>query len=271
MTRLPATYLFVPGNRADRFDSALHSGTDAVVLDLEDAVTPQDKPAARDAIRNWYVPEHERVAQVVVRINDETTAWFEDDLMVLRATGVRTVMLPKAEAPGQIERVLAALPEGGTVVPILESARGALNCDSIAATKGVHRLAFGTLDYAVDLNLPGDERGLLYTASRMAIASKAVGLATPIAGVTAALDDDERLKADLDFARACGFGAKLCIHPKQVAAVNAWSAPTVIEIEWAQRVLRAAEGNQGAFQLDGKMVDRPVILKARSLLDRARK
>ena len=105
----------------------------------------------------------------------------------------------------------------------------------------------------------------------MAIASKAVGLATPIAGVTAALDDDERLKADLDFARACGFGAKLCIHPKQVAAVNAWSAPTVIEIEWAQRVLRAAEGNQGAFQLDGKMVDRPVILKARSLLDRARK
>ena len=180
-------------------------------------------------------------------------------------------MLPKAEAPGQIERVLAALPEGGMVVPIIESARGALNCDSIAAAKGVHRLAFGTLDYAVDLNLPGDERGLLYTASRMAIASKAAGLATPIAGVTAALGDDERLKADLDFARACGFGAKLCIHPKQVAVVNAWFAPTATEIEWAQRVLAAAEGNQGAFQLDGKMVDRPVILKARNLLDLARK
>ena len=87
MTRLPATYLFVPGNRSDRFDNALRSGADAVVLDLEDAVTPNDKAAARDAIRNWYVPEHECVAQVVIRINDETTAWFEDDLMVLRATG----------------------------------------------------------------------------------------------------------------------------------------------------------------------------------------
>ena len=270
MTRLPATYLFVPGNRSDRFHNALHSGTDAVVLDLEDAVTPEDKPAARDAIRNWYVPEHERVAQVVIRINDETTAWFEDDLMVVRATGVLTVMLPKVETPAQIQRILAALPDGGTVVPIIESARGALNCESIAAAKGVHRLAFGTLDYAVDLDLPGDDRGLLYTASRMAIASKAAGVATPIAGVTAALGDDERLTADLDFARACGFGAKLCIHPKQVAVVNAWFAPTVSEIDWAQRVIRAAEGNQGAFQLDGKMVDRPVILKARNVLDRAR-
>ena len=271
MTRLPATYLFVPGNRSDRFDNALRSGTDAVVLDLEDAVTPNDKPAARDAIRNWYVPEHERVAQVVIRINDETTAWFEDDLMVLRATGVRTVMLPKAEAPGQIERVLAALPEGGMVVPIIESARGALNCDSIAAAKGVHRLAFGTLDYAVDLNLPGTSAGCSTPPAAWQLHRKRPDWLTPIAGVTAALGDDERLKADLDFARACGFGAKLCIHPKQVAVVNAWFAPTATEIEWAQRVLAAAEGNQGAFQLDGKMVDRPVILKARNLLDRARK
>jgi citrate lyase subunit beta/citryl-CoA lyase len=270
LTRIPASYLFVPGSRPNRFDSALGSGADAIVLDLEDAVAPGDKVAARAAIRAWYAPERERHAQVLVRINDTTTAWFDDDLAVLRATGIRAVVLPKAETAGQVERAGAALPEGGAVVPIIETARGALEVEAVAAARGVQRLAFGTLDYAVDLDLSGDERGLLYTASRMAIASKVHGLASPIAGVTATLDDDLRLRADLGFARACGFGAKFCIHPQQVAAINSWFAPSADELEWARRVLAAAAGNEGAFALDGRMIDRPVILKARALLERAR-
>ena len=194
MTRLPATYLFVPGNRPDRFDNAVRSGADAVVLDLEDAVAPSDKPAARDAIRNWYTPEREQQAQLLIRVNDVTTPWFEHDLDVLRATGVRAVMLPKTEAPDAIERVRTALPEGGMVVPIIESARGVQNVDAIASARGVQRLAFGTLDYAVDLDLSGDERGLLYAACRMAIASRVAGLASPIAGVTPALGDEDKLR-----------------------------------------------------------------------------
>ena len=180
-------------------------------------------------------------------------------------------MLPKTEAPEHVARVMAELPQGGAVIPIIETARGVLHLDAIAAAGGVQRLAFGTLDYAVDLDLSGDERGLIYAASRMAIVSKAAGLTSPIAGVTPALGDDEKLRADVAFARACGFGAKLCIHPRQVAIVRQLLAPTPEELDWARRVLAAAEGNPGAFQIDGKMVDRPVILKARALIGRATK
>lgn len=155
-------------------------------------------------------------------------------------------------------------------MPIIETARGLLNVEAIASAPGVQRLAFGTLDYAVDLDLSGDERGLLYPSCRIALASRAAGIGAPIAGVTTAIDDEARLAADLAFERACGFGAKLCIHPKQVAAIRRALAPTQDELVWAQRVLAAAQDGQSAVQVDGKMVDRPVILKARAILDRAR-
>jgi citrate lyase subunit beta / citryl-CoA lyase len=266
-----ATYLFVPGNQPERFAKALGSGADAVILDMEDAVSPGDKAAARVAIGQWCAQETTHRAKLVLRINDHATPWFAEDLSLLRATGILVAMLPKTEAPEHVARVMAELPQGGAVIPIVETARGMLHVDAIAAAGGVQRLAFGTLDYAVDLDLSGDERGLIYAASRMAIVSKAAGLTSPIAGVTPALGDDERLRADVAFARACGFGAKLCIHPRQVAIVRQLLAPTPEELDWARRVLAAAEGNPGAFQIDGKMVDRPVILKARALIGRATK
>jgi citrate lyase subunit beta/citryl-CoA lyase len=131
----------------------------------------------------------------------------------------------------------------------------------------VQRLAFGTLDYALDLGLSGDPRGLLYPASRIALASRAAGLAPPVAGITAAIDDEAALRADFDQARACGFGAKLCIHPRQIETVHAMLAPTPEQRDWAERVLAAAESGSGAVQLDGKMVDRPVLLRAQAILD----
>jgi citrate lyase subunit beta/citryl-CoA lyase len=178
-------------------------------------------------------------------------------------------MLPKVEHGQQIDRVRAVLPSAGFVVPIIESARGVLAVDSIAAMPAVQRLAFGTLDYAVDLDLSGDERGLMYPACRIAIASRAAGLLAPIAGVTTDIDDEDKLLADLAFARACGFGAKLCIHPRQVAALHRAIVPSPEEIAWAQKVLTAANTAPGAVQVDGQMVDRPVLLKAKSILERA--
>lgn len=267
---LPRTYLFVPGNRPDRFGKALASGADAVVLDLEDAVAPQDKAAAREAITTWYQTTPFEVTRIVVRINDESTEWFDEDLELVHAAGLHAVMLPKAELASQVSRVMAALPEAGFVIPIIESARGLLNVDAVAAASGVQRLAFGTLDYAADLDLSGDGRGLLYPACRMALASRAAGLASPIAGVTPDLGNEDALRADLAEARACGFGAKLCIHPNQVGAVHRALAPSSAELDWARRVVAAAEHATGAFQLDGKMVDRPVILKAMAILGRAR-
>ena len=178
-------------------------------------------------------------------------------------------MLPKAESAAQIDHVMAALRTEGRVLPLIETARGVHNVDAIAAAKGVARLVFGTLDYGVDLDTSGDERGLIYAGSRIVIASRCAGIASPVAGVTPALDDEPRLLADLAFARALGFGAKLAIHPRQVAAIRDALRPNAAEVDWARRVLAASAGAQGAVQVDGKMVDRPVLLKARAVLDRA--
>jgi citrate lyase subunit beta / citryl-CoA lyase len=266
--RTPLSYLFVPGTRPDRFAKALASGADAVILDLEDAVAAGDKAAARDAIRDWSREQGEMDPRVLVRINDVTTEWFEGDVELARTCNIRGALLPKAEQPAHVERVRMSLPSGGFVIPMIESARGLLNVDAVAAARGVQRLAFGALDYAFDLDLSGDERGLAYPACRLALASRACGLASPIAGVTTELDDEKALLRDIAFARACGLGAKLCIHPKQVAVLHRALAPSDVEVAWARRVVAAVESGGGVAQVDGKMVDRPVILKAQDILER---
>jgi len=268
LSAIATTWLFVPGNRPELFDKAFVSGADVIIFDVEDAVAPDDKSEARRAIARWCAAASAHRSRLAIRINDPTTAWFADDLELLRTTAVAVAMLPKAESSEQIARVRRPMAADGWVIPMIESARGVANVESIASAVGVLRLAFGTLDYAVDLGLSGDERGLTYAASRMAVASKCAGRASPIAGVTIALDDKARLAADVEFARACGFGAKLCIHPRQVEDVRRLFAPTSGEIDWATRVVAAAESHAGAFALDGKMVDRPVLLKAQAVLVR---
>ena len=267
--KLPVSYLFVPGDRPDRFAKALAAGAQAIIIDLEDAVAPDAKSSAREHIRAWTASRPDADVDVLVRINDVATPWFDADLALARECAIRGIVLPKAERAADIARVMAALARGGFVVPIVETARGVHNVDEVASAAGVQRIAFGTLDYAVDLDLSGDERGLIYPACRMALASKAAGIATPIAGVTPEIGNDAKLDSDLQFARACGFGAKLCIHPSQLAHTQRAFTPTADEIAWAQRVVAAAESGRGAVQVDGKMVDRPVILKAQAILERA--
>jgi citrate lyase subunit beta/citryl-CoA lyase len=265
---LPLTYLFVPGNRPERFDKALAAGAGAIIIDLEDAVTPADKAKARTHVVAWAASHRDAIEHVLIRINDASTEWFGDDLECVRTSGVRVAMLPKAESPMQIAAVLGALPGEGSVVPIIESARGVLHVAAIAASPGVQRLAFGTLDYAVDLDLGGDEAPLETPSAQIAIASRAAGIGSPVAGVTPAIDDEPRLLADLAFARRYGFGAKLCIHPKQIAPIHRAFMPTDAEVDWARRVIAAAAASEGAVQVDGKMVDRPVLLKANAILAR---
>lgn len=200
-------------------------------------------------------------------------------------------MLPKAESAAQVAAVAAVLPAHAGVIALIESARGVHEVNAVATAPRVARLAFGTLDYALDLNLPDvfsdtadlapqpgqpavqhDWRGLAYPASRIAIASRLAGLPPPIAGVTAAINDAAALLADFNLARACGFSAKLCIHPAQIAPVHDALVPTPEQEAWALRVLAVLEssqsghGGQGAARVDGRMVDRPLLLKARALL-----
>lgn len=263
------TYLFVPGDRPDRFDKATATSADVVILDLEDAVVAAAKTPAREHVAAYARQRPDLAARLAVRVNDAASAWFAEDIAMVRAAGVRTVVLPKAESARDVAAVRDGAGADAAVVPIIESARGVRDVDVVAGQPAVQRLAFGTLDYGVDLNLSGDDRGIAYAASRLAIASRCAGLAAPVAGITAAIDDDARLAADLDFARAFGFGAKLCIHPRQLAAIDAAFRPSLADVEWARRVVAAAAGTSGAFVVDGRMVDRPVVLKAQSILDRA--
>jgi citrate lyase subunit beta/citryl-CoA lyase len=267
----PRTYLFVPGTRPERFAKALASGADAVVLDLEDAVAAADKDSARQAIVNWFLGASpgDR-ARIVVRINDAGSAWFADDLLALREAGATGVLLPKAETAQQIATTRAALPDA-SVLALIESARGVVGVDAVAAA-GASRLVFGTLDFALDLDIDitTDASGLAYAASRIALASRVAGLPPPVAGVTPQLDDPARLLADLALARAQGFGAKLCIHPGQVAPIHAALRPSAEALDWARRVLAADAASPGAARLDGRMVDRPVVLQAQRTLGLAR-
>lgn len=269
MTTAPRTYLFVPGDRPERFDKALASGADAVVLDLEDAVAPADKLRARDAVetrlRNVSAADRKRF---VVRINDEASAEFEADLAMLARTHAVQVMLPKAERSATVATVRAACP-GIDVLALIETARGVLNAEALASAGGVQRLVFGTIDYALDLGLSGDPIGLDPAANRLALASRVAGIAAPVAGVTPDIGDAAPLLADLQRARAHGFTAKLCIHPQQVAPVHEALRPSAAEIDWAQRVIAASQGAAGALQVDGRMVDKPVLQRAHALLARA--
>ena len=257
------SYLFVPGNRPDRFEKAWQSGADAVILDLEDAVQSTHKDLAREAVAAWLSPAH----PVYLRINGTSTLWFEQDLEVVGLPGVLGVILPKAERPEQVALLAARLTNEARVLPLVETALGVWNARVLAEAPRVERLAFGSVDFQLDTGASGDQEGLLYARSRLVLASRVASLLPPIDGVTMALDDLTRLRDDVARARHLGFGGKLCIHPKQVETINRGFAPSEAELGWARRVLQVARTTgAGALQLDGELIDRPVIERARSLL-----
>ncbi len=262
---LQRALLFVPGHRADRFDKALAAGASAVIIDLEDAVAPADKDAARATLAGWLQPKH----QVIVRINSADTPWFADDLALCRQPGVAGVMVPKAERTDTLGQVRDA--GARALLPLVESAAGMANLDALARAPGVWRLAFGSIDLQVDLGLKdATEDELLPFRLQLVLASRLAGIGAPVDGVSTAIDDAERLARDVARARRLGFGGKLCIHPKQVALVQAGMAPSAAELAWAQRVVDASTAAGGAaVAVDGKMVDRPVLLRAEAILGEA--
>jgi citrate lyase subunit beta/citryl-CoA lyase len=257
------SYLFVPGNRAERFDKARASAADAVIFDLEDAVQPQEKPSARDSVLGHM----DAVRPAFVRINAAGTPWVADDIAALaNHPGVAGIVLPKAETREQIETVLEHAQASLKILPIVETAFGFANLTQLCAAPRVERILFGTLDFQIDLNVEGDGEELHMFRSQIVLASRLAGLAAPVDGVSTVLDDAAAIEFEARRGRRFGYGAKLCIHPKQIAAVHRAYAWTSEEQAWAARVLQAVEASGGAaIAVDGKMVDMPVILKARRI------
>lgn len=265
---IASTYLFVPGNRPERFAKALASGADRVILDLEDAVSPADKPQARHAIGAWLATlDSTARASVLVRVNDALSPWHAEDLAWLSAQAPGEVMLSKCESAAQVAAVLARLAPGAQVLPLIETVRGVMGLNDIARAPQVSRLAFGSIDYLLDLDLPGPGFALDAAATAIAMASRAAELPPPVAGVTPELDAG-RVTGDLLHARGLGFTAKLCIHPAQVGVVRDALRPDARTLAWASRVNSAwlTAGGQGAIQVDGHMVDKPVAQRARRIL-----
>ena len=264
--------LFVPGTRPERFLKAAQSGADAVVLDLEDAVPLAQKDAARDAIGQQWAQLLALQVPLVVRINAaDSAAWPADLAALARLPQLAAVMVPKAESAETLRQAHHAL-AGVALLPLIESAAGYDALAPIAAAPGVLRLVLGHIDFMADTGLQcsDDERELAPLRFAIAMATRRQRLAPAIDGVTVAIDDAQRLREDTQRALRFGFGAKLCIHPRQVAGVHEALAPSAAELDWARRVVAADAAAAGAaVQLDGRMVDAPVVLQARRVLARA--
>lgn len=261
---LERSYLFVPGNRCERIPKALASGADAVIVDLEDAVPPAEKDAARAAVAAALRAK----APLWLRVNGEQTPWFEADCALLGHPGIAGVVLPKAESASRI----TALHEQGKapVLPTIESALGLGRLHALAAAPGTQRLVLGSIDLRADLGIPGDETVIDPYRMQIVLASRLAGLPAPVEGVTPTFNDPAAAEADTRRSAAMGFGGKLCIHPAQIAPVHRGFAPSPAEIEWARKVIAVnGRAGGGAVALDGQMVDRPVVERARAILSRA--
>lgn len=256
--------LFVPADRPDRFDKAVATGADGVILDLEDAVPPPRKATALRHAVDWVCD----ASRVAVRINAADTAWHADEVRELAKLEVN-VVVPKAERPEALASLVDALGPD-RVVALLETPRGIVAAEAIAEVAGIVRLAFGNMDLAAALGVRPESSGaLLHARGRVVLASASAGLPSPVDGVTAAFQDDAALESDVSRARDEGFGGKLCIHPRQVPVVNAALLPSAEEVEWARRVLVAeAEAEGGVTVLGNTMLDAPVMARARALLTR---
>ncbi|MCR6477217.1 CoA ester lyase [Variovorax sp. ZS18.2.2] len=271
---LARTFLFVPADRPERHARALATGTGGVIVDLEDAVAPERKVSARGGLAASFaaLPEAGR-QRLLVRINASGTPWHDDDrtaVAALVAQGlIAGVVLPKAEHADDLRRLAEAIGPKGLLVPLIESATGLAAVDELAAAPQVLRLAFGNLDFQADIGLAcdADEAELVPVRLALLLATRRAGLPAPIDGVTADWRDTQRLAADTARARRGGFGAKLCIHPDQVASVHAALGPSADELAWARRVIDAIRSvGGGVVSLDGRMVDAPVVRLAERLL-----
>jgi Citrate lyase beta subunit len=261
------TALFVPATHPDRIDKALASGADEVIVDLEDAVAADQKDRARDNLRTWL---DQATLPVMVRINAVGQSAYAADIALCRNHArVSGIVLPKAESG---EDVFCLGAEGKRIWPLIESAAGLSRLAEIAATDGVERLVAGFLDMALDLGwnygTPGTEIMLDRVRYELVLQSRLNGLAQPVDGVYPDIGDTEGLARNAVKIRDMGFAGMLAIHPKQVSVIHEAMQPSEEEIAWAERVIAAAENSQGAFALDGAMVDAPVIAKAGQVLAR---
>ena len=284
--KLVRTALFVPANRPERVDKAIASGADAVIIDLEDSVPPEEKVSSRATIA-LKASEHAK-RSIWVRVNPIHTEWFADDVCAAVVCGISCIVFPKPSDAPDVERVAAAIgaaeckqgmaDKSVSLIPFIESAAALENAYRIAnaATGRLLTVAFGAADYTLDMgvDMTAGAEELSYARFRIGVACRASGVGWPLdTPYMLDIHDLEGLQADAMRAKQCGFGGKLCIHPKQVDVCNRVFSPLPAEIERARKAVEAFDEarrqGRGVVQVDGLMVDYPVYYRLKQVLELA--
>ncbi|THF25771.1 CoA ester lyase [Pseudomonas atacamensis] len=261
------SFLFVPGDRPERFSKAMDSGADIVIIDWEASVIPNRKSVARKATID-FLQSCGDTHKIALRLNPVQTDYFVDDYTSIRSLSVCGVFLTMTESTEEIHLAQNKIPNSLPFVAMIETAKGIVRANELASSGRVCRLAFGNMDYQTDLGLTDHRTGTIYPSSVIAVASRNAGLPQPIAGVTANFSDSDFFHEEAAFEKSLGYSAKLCIHPKQIPWTHHVFDPTEQDIAWANTVLEATQHSH-AVQIDGVMIDRPVIERAKKILAQA--
>ena len=274
--------LFLPGNNPNMLINGNCLGADAVIFDLEDAVSPAEKDAARILVRNTMRYMDFRGCEIIVRINSVDTAYWKKDLDMILPYQPALILLPKSGSAADVLEVDAYMTEvekklGLTVntvglMPLIETAMGVENSFAIAScTKRVQALFLGAEDLTADLQCKRTKEGreIEYARTRLVVAARAAGVQvydTPFTDV----NDDEGIVTDARLAKALGFSGKASISPRHVEVINEVFSPTAKEIDYAYEVMEAIETakaqGKGAIALHGKMIDAPIVARAQQTI-----
>ncbi len=272
--------LFIPGNNPSMLQNADVFLTDAVIFDLEDAVSVKEKHNARNLVGNYLQNSSVLPKQIVLRINALNSPWFEKDLELLKLEKIDYLLLPKIDLLS-LETIIKKLDEyelafslpKTKLISLIESALGVIEINEIAKNPRVYGLLLGAEDLASELEVKRTEQSdeIFFARSSIvlaAIANKIIPIDTPYTNI----ENSKGLLEDAMFAQGLGMKAKACIHPNQLETINKVFSPSLEEIAWAQKVVELSEEltDLGAFQYQGKMIDKPIIEKARKMIAKAK-
>lgn len=273
--------LFIPGNNPSMIQNADVFESDGVIFDLEDSVDISEKDNARNLVNNYLIHGGTYPSLIVLRVNPIDTSYFMKDIELIKTGKIDYILLPKTtcDALSQLDEVLSKLEiensfEKTKVIALAESARSIIEIFKIAKHKRVNAILLGAEDLCNDLEIDRTNKGneILYARSRVIYAcarNKIISIDTP----NTSIDNEPLLNEDCTIAKRLGMKAKSAIHPSQLEIINSIFSPSKKEIVWAKKVLKAVEENKGkgAFSLDGKMVDKPIISKAEKIINNAKR
>lgn len=273
--------LFIPGNNPSMIQNADIFDADGIIFDLEDSVDINEKDNARNLVKNYLESNGAHPSLTVVRVNPTDTDFFKKDIKLINTNKIDYILLPKTtcDALSFLTEELEVLEKENNlnktkVIALVESSKSIIQVFKIAKHSRVEAILLGAEDLCNDLEINRTNNGeeILYARSRVIYACAAnniISIDTP----NTSIDNESLLTKDCKHAKNLGMKAKSAIHPSQLEIINKVFSPSKSEVEWAKRVKEAIENNKGkgAFSLDGKMVDKPIILKAEKILEKAKK